>query len=133
MRLSLRQYALALLELEQELGEGKAKEAAKKFVAWLNRRGEGKKLGKIVAAAEKRIREQAGVVEVTITTAHAADVATRGVLQVRAEKIFAPKKVQASFVTDANLIGGVRMQSAEVLYDATLATSVRKLQASLVK
>lgn len=133
MRLSLRQYAVALLELEQELGSEKAKEAGKKFVAWLNRRGEGKKLGEIVAAAEKRIHEQSGTVEVTITTVHEADTATRNFLETRAKKIFVAKKIDVSFVTDANLIGGVKMQSEEILYDASLRTSLRKLETSLTK
>lgn len=133
MRFSLRQYAVALLELEKEVTPEQAHEAGNKFVAWLRRRGEGKMLGAIVAAAEKRIREQSGVVGVTITTAHTADAATRSVLAAQAEKIFTAKKIDASFMTDANVIGGVRMQSEEILYDASFSTSLKKLETSLTK
>ncbi|MDP2838235.1 MAG: hypothetical protein Q8O53_03095, partial [Candidatus Moranbacteria bacterium] len=69
-----------MLDLEKEVGTGKAKEAGKKFVVWINRRGEGKKLGKIVAVAEQSVRECSGVVGVTITTAHQADGATQQTL-----------------------------------------------------
>lgn len=133
MRLSIRQYAVSLLELEKELGEGQSKEAGKKFVAWLNRRGEGKKLGNIIAAAEERVCEQSGVVEVAITTAHEADAMTRDLLETQAKRVFATKKVAMSFMTDAHVLGGVRMQSKEVLYDATLKTSLEQLKISLTK
>ncbi|MDP2837919.1 MAG: F0F1 ATP synthase subunit delta, partial [Candidatus Moranbacteria bacterium] len=66
-------------------------------------------------------------------TAHQADVATQQTLVVWAEKVFAAEKVAASFVTDANLIGGVRMQSKETLYDASFATALRKLETNLTK
>ena len=41
--------------------------------------------------------------------------------------------IEASFVTDPELIGGARMQSDEVLYDMTLSSSIKKLRVGIAK
>lgn len=130
MRLSIPQYAQALLELEKE---GNVAETASRFFTWLARRGEGKKMGRIVKEAERILKMQSGVMEVTITTAEESSVETQGVLRAEAEKIFASQSVDAKFVTDADLIGGVKMRSDSFLYDATLSTAVRKLRIALTR
>ena len=132
MRLSIRQYAQALLDLEQEQGREGVGEQSRRFVAWLSRRGEAKKLGKIVCEAERLIREQSGGAAVRITTAHLADETLQVFLRKQAERIFAGKTIEASFAVDVRLIGGVKMQSEETLYDATLATRLERLGNSLV-
>lgn len=133
MRLSIPQYAQALLELEKGLGEDVAKAAGLKFFSWLNRRGEGKKIGKIVKEAERILKAQSGVTDVVITTAHETSEATKELLRAQAGGVFAGQSVDVRFATDANLIGGVKMRSDEILYDATLSTSVRKLRAALTR
>lgn len=132
MRLSIRQYAQALLDLEREQGAKEAVRSSERFFAWLSRRGEAKKLGKIVREAERLIRERSGTAVVRITTVHSADEALRTLLRKQAKSVFVGKAVETSFATDARLIGGVKMRSEEVLYDATLATRLERLRNSLV-
>ena len=131
MRLSIRQYAQALLDLEREQGAKEAVRSSERFFAWLSRRGEAKKLGKIVREAERLIRERSGTAVVRITTVHSADEALRTLLRKQAKSVFVGKAVETSFATDARLIGGVKMRSEEVLYDATLATRLERLRSSL--
>ena len=133
MRLSIPQYAQALLELEKGMSADAARTAGERFFAWLSRRGEGKKIGKIVKEAERIVRAQSGIAEVTITTAHEADTEMQGALRTQAEKVFAGQSVDARFVTDADLIGGVKMRSDSFLYDATLSNAVRKLRTALLQ
>ncbi|MFZ1720534.1 MAG: F0F1 ATP synthase subunit delta [Candidatus Moraniibacteriota bacterium] len=128
MRLSIPQYAQALLELERE---GGATETASRFFAWLNRRGEGRKAGKIVEVAERLLREQSDIMDVTVTTAQEADTATQELLLAQAETVFVGQKIEARFSTDADVIGGAKFRSESFLYDATLSTAVRKLRTSL--
>jgi F0F1-type ATP synthase delta subunit len=130
MRLSIPQYAQALLELERG---GDATETASRFFAWLNRRGEGRKAGKIVEVAERLLREQSGIMDVTVTTAHEADAATKENLLAEARAVFAGKRIEVRFATDADLIGGVKFRSDSLLYDATLSTAVRKLRMTLTQ
>ncbi len=130
MRLSIPQYATALLELEKE---GNATDTASQFFAWLTRRGEGKKMGKIIKEAERILRAQSGITDVVITTAYEVDGATREMLLKQAKDVFTYQSVDARFVTDGSLIGGMKMRSETVLYDATVSTAVRKLRATLAK
>lgn len=132
MRLSIRQYAQALLDLEREQEGVGATQKSEYFVSWLSRRGESGKLGKIVREAERLIREQSSRAAVRITTAYQADSELRVVLEKEAARVFAGKKVETTFVTDARVIGGSKMQSEEVLYDATLRTRFERLGKSLV-
>ena len=131
MRLSIRQYAQALLDLEREQEGMEVVRKGERFVAWLSRRGEVRKLGKIVREDESLIREQSGRAAVCITTAYQADSALRAVLEKEAARVFAGKKVEVSFATDMRGIGGSKMQSEEVLYDATLRTRFERLGKSL--
>lgn len=131
MRLSIRQYAQALLDLEREQGTDEVTRNAERFFAWLTRRGEAKKLGKIVREAERLVRAQSGVARVRIATAYLADADLEARLEKEAKTLFAGKGVEVSFVTDARLLGGVKMQSEEVLYDATLATRFAEFGKSL--
>lgn len=128
MHLSIPQYAQALLELEKE---GSVAETASRFSAWLSRRGEGRKLRKIVAEAERIVREESGVALVTITTRKETDDVTKESLRTKAGEIFTGKKVEAVFAMDTSVIGGMKMQSETLLYDATLSTAVRKLRTVL--
>ncbi len=131
MRLSIRQYAQALLDLERETPSAETGLMSERFVAWLARRGESKKLAKIVREAERLLCEQRGIAEVTITTARATDASLEALLRTEAQRLFVGQTVEANFATDASLIGGVKMQSQEMLYDATLTTRSRQLGKSL--
>lgn len=133
MRLSIPQYAAALLDLERGASAETVPAIGARFSAWLNRRGEGKKLGKIVAEAERIVREASDIMAVTITTREVADASAQADLRARAEAIFPGKTIEARFVTDALVIGGVKFRSDGLLHDATLATSVRKLRESLTR
>ncbi len=131
MRLSIRQYAQALLDLEREQEGVEVVQKGERFVLWLSRRGEVGKLRSIVREAERLIREQSGRAAVRITTAYQVDSTLRSVLEREAVRVFAGKKVEASFVTDTQVIGGSKMQSEEILYDATLKTRFERLGKSL--
>jgi len=131
MRLSIRQYAQTLLDLEREQGAGEATKVSVRFRTWLSRRGETKKLVEIIREAERLIREQSGVASVRITTAHQADSALRATLEKQAEVVFAGKTIESSFGVDIRLIGGAKMQSEETLYDATLATRLNQFGKNL--
>ncbi len=131
MRLSIRQYAEALLSLEQEIGTGSAEKVGKSFLERLSRTRETGKLSRIVREAEQLVREREKSVEVTITTAHTADTKTKALLIRQAENIFPGKKIEASFMTDTDLIGGMKIQSGEVLYDASVRQELSELKKTL--
>lgn len=133
MRLSIRQYALALLDIEKGMGADEAKGAGERFALWLSRRGEGRKLAKIVAEAETIARDRSNKTEVAITTAFEADQETKGVLTGYAEKLFPGKHVEAKFRSDRDIIGGAEIRSSEKLYDVSVRTAIKKLKSQLAR
>lgn len=133
MRVSIRQYAGALLDLGQGLAPEQAAGAAERFASWLKRRGETEKLPAIVAEAERLIKERAGQVDVEIRSAHTAGAEKEQALYRQAEEIFPGKKIAVKFATDEALLGGARFQSEEVLYDASLSAAVKRMRSSLIQ
>lgn len=133
MRVSIRQYAGVLLDLEQGLAPEQAALAAERFALWLERRGEAKKLPAIVLEAERLLKERAGQVDVEIGSAQATGAEAQARLKSQAEGIFPGKKLAVTFATDETLIGGARFRSAEVLYDASLRAAVKHMRAILTQ
>ncbi|MBI2439324.1 MAG: F0F1 ATP synthase subunit delta [Candidatus Moranbacteria bacterium] len=133
MRLSLRQYANILLALEKEVEPSNAQEMGKSFLKWLSRRGEKKLLPRIMREAEKISRERSGEVAVSIVTREKKDKAEEEQLWSFASKLFPQKKIIARFETDAKNIGGVMIQSEEILFDASLSRNMKELKRTLVR
>lgn len=128
MRLSIRQYALALLDIEKGMGADEARGAGERFALWLSRRGEGRKLAKIVAEAEMIARDRSNKTEVAITTAFEVDQETKGILTGYAEKLFPGKHVEAKFRSDRDIIGGMTIRSSETLYDGSIRQRLSRLK-----
>lgn len=133
MRLSIPQYAEALLDLESEIASDRAALTAENFVSWLARRGESGKLSSIVRQAERLIADRSGVVDVDIISAHQREAEAEMLLIDQAAKIFPGKKVRARFSTNPDLIGGSQFRSEETLYDGSIAGTMKKLRSSLVQ
>ena len=74
MRVSTRQYAQALLTLGEGLDGVHAHVVAKRFSAWISRRGESARLEHILREADRLSCEQEGRVEVSVVTPRPIDV-----------------------------------------------------------
>lgn len=133
MRFSIRQYAEALLELEGEIEAGQASAVAHNFIQRLSRAREGAKLPQIVREAERLLSERKNVMAVDILTACEADADMQKTLRTKAEQLFPGKKIETKFLVDSSLIGGAQFRSDELLYDASIAASVRSLKSILTK
>lgn len=133
MRLSIPQYAEALLDLEKGITPDQAESTAKSFVSWLARRGESKKLPTIVSQAGKMIADRSGIVDVEIVSAKPLEAGREISIIGQAKELFPGKEIRARFVTNPELIGGAQFRSEEVLYDASISGTVKKLRSSLVR
>lgn len=132
MRVSTRQYAQALLTLGEGLDATQANATAKRFVRWLSRRGEAGKLGHILREADRLSCVREGRIEVSVMTPRHLDVATEEIVEKQASQIFPGKKIAVKYKLDEDLLGGVILQSEEMLYDASLSTAMKRLRATLV-
>ncbi len=130
MRLTVTQYAQAL----EELGNDPSSDAAgiaQNFFGLLKRRGELGKASLVVAQMERNREKRDQTLRVRATTAHEASSDTRETIERLAGTVFPHQALQFEYETDERVIGGVRLETDEVLYDATIASKISTLKKSL--
>ena len=128
MRLSVEQYAEALHELGQKEGVSKM---LTNFRALLKRRGEEGRLGAILEALVHKEEESLGILRLTVTTKYEASHESRAQIQKKAESVFPHKKVELVYTIDTKVLGGFKLQGREVIYDSTLAQSLKNISQTL--
>jgi F-type H+-transporting ATPase subunit delta len=133
MRPTVSQYATALEELVSAGAEKGPAQIVENFLGLLRRRGETGKIQAILSRLEKMEADKERKILVTVVTAHEADTETKALLVKKIESLFPGKKAELRFEVDKNVIGGALFRTDEVLYDATLTASMKKLRADLVK
>lgn len=133
MRPTISQYATSLEELSLGATTEESALFVKNFFGFLKHRGEGKKLSAILSHLEKIDNEKERRVIVTVVLAHEADEATKKQLSLQAQKLFPDKKVVLQYTVDAKVIGGATFRTDELLYDATLSTTLNSLKKSFLK
>lgn len=131
MRPTVSQYAQALQEFISDAKPEKVAEISKNFLAFLKRRGEEGKVDSIFKRLEKMEDEKSGHVTVKAITAHELSESMKSSLVTKAQNIFPGKKIELLFSVDPKIIGGAKLRSDEMLYDASLATAVKKLRTRL--
>lgn len=80
---------------------------------------------------KKMILDENGVVEVEATFAFAPDSKAKSELEKKLTQIIG-KKILLKEVVDTSLIGGVKVRTGSILYDATIKGHLEKLKTSLV-
>lgn len=131
MRPTVSQYAQALVELSE--GTADAKTLIGNLFGLLQRRGETEKAASILERLEYLAALKEQRVAVTAVTAHEPTVETKELLAKKATALFPGKKVELSYETDSNVIGGVRFRSEELSYDATIASELASLKKTISK
>ena len=131
MHPTISQYAEALEELTQGAAAGHVADVAKRFLGFLEHRGEQEKIGAIVRHLEKAAAQRDDRVSVAIVTASEATEENKNTFARVADKLFPEKKVTFRYAVDGAVIGGARFSTEELLYDATLAARLRALKNTL--
>ncbi len=130
MRPTVSQYAQALDELSSAaLSEADA--LGKNFVNFLKRRGETDKIGAVLASLERLEQERRGEVAVSVHSAHALNQEMEAVVLKKIATLFPGKKAILSYEVDPTVIGGIRLRSKELLYDATIAQELLSLKKAI--
>ncbi|MEP7162320.1 MAG: F0F1 ATP synthase subunit delta [Candidatus Moraniibacteriota bacterium] len=130
MRISERQLAEAVAELLQEKKETKEL-VFQNLIAFLRRKRLLRRTGKIVESLEKYLNEKEGRLPVIVTTATALSSAEQNKVEKEARMLFPGKKLMLTFREKAALLGGIRIETENTRYDATLSRSLEKLAQTL--
>lgn len=130
MRPTISQYAQALDELSSA-APAEARALGKNFVNLLKRRGETDKVGAVLASLERLEQERRGEVAVSVHSAHALNQEMEAVVLKKIATLFPGKTPVLTYVVDPAVIGGVRLRSKEILYDATLSQELLSLKKAI--
>lgn len=126
MRITERQLAQAFSELLHDT-KGSEHQVTQNFFGYLRKHRLIRKGDKILRAIESYANEKAGILPTAIFTAHTLGDAERRRIEAKARSIFPEKQLTFQYKIEPALLGGIRIETENHLYDATLQRSLRKL------
>ena len=127
MKVTPKQYAIALAQLCEGKSARAIDEVTKEFVAYFSRRGKAKLLPAIFRELEKYINEKSGNIPVTVVSSHPLDEET----VVSLKKAIQKKSGKEPIITrteDKKLVCGVRISMDHVVVDACIRTRIQRLK-----
>lgn len=127
MRTTVSQYAQALHELAQEKSTSEQVMIAEDFFAFLRRKGEAKKLSRIVTKMQQLQDAQSERQRVTVTTAFPVTDELVLVLEMFAKKMFESSSVILDMRTNKTLLGGIVMKTDNHMLDASIARKIKQV------
>ncbi len=125
------QYAQALLELSQESVASEQASVAERFLAFLKRQRETRKLPAILRNLQRLTDEAEGVKRVRMTTSETLDERSLETLTKKIKILLETEKIVLSQQIDPQVLGGVALQTDTELFDGTVRRKLRELRKSL--
>lgn len=117
-------YANQMIAMLEKTASDDHKPLLRAFLAEIYARGHWKWIPDIVKRAKKNLYAKENMIEVTVTSAHTLDQKTiNGYLQ----KVLPERKVITTLKIDTTLIGGVRLETEDMLWDITLSGQIQQL------
>ena len=126
------QYAQVLMQLSQESPASAWPAVSAQFLSFLNRRKEIKKLPAILRNFERLSDEVTGVKRVQVTTATTLNYAVMQSLTHQIKQLFATENIALDSRIDAQIIGGLKLQTETELYDTTIRKRLSELKKVLL-
>ena len=121
-----KQFAEALYEVTKGLKGKDLDQALFSFAELLVRSHKLKQADRIIAEYVKYAKQQEGVVEIEITSAHELDQKTLDQIK----QVFG-KKVNEQQLVDESILGGVSIKMEDKILDATVKTQLKQLKKAL--
>jgi len=128
MRLSVKQYALALHELLQE---GDKEKILTHFRAYLLERGEAEKFVPVLQGVINLEETFHNVERLTVFTKYVVDTKEQAVIEKKIAILYPGKHLDLTYILDESLIGGFRIQGKDTSYDQTLANTLNQFSQTL--
>ena len=132
MRIAEAKLVQAVGELQQE-GRVTGAALARAFGAFLRWKRLMHRGGKISRALAAYTQEQSGIIPVHVTSAHSLAPAEQARVKQDAARLLgkAGHTTAVEFRQDQALIGGLRLETSDARYDATIARGIKELRKSL--
>jgi F-type H+-transporting ATPase subunit delta len=131
--LRTKQLAAVLLDLTNGATEEESRKTVKEFAAYLAKKGLLKKAGKIMEEYATLYNTKHSVVDATVTLVARLDEKNRMDLREALKKKHDAREVHILEKVDQRLIGGMKIQIGDTVYDSSIQNSLNQLQAQLLK
>lgn len=128
-----KELAAALLDLTDGKTEEESKKALKEFAAYLGKKGLLSKVNPIIEEYRELYNKKHTIVEATVTLVSRLDEKTRIELREALKKKHKAREVHMLEKVDQRLIGGMKIQIGDTVYDSSIQNSLKQLQAQLLK
>jgi F-type H+-transporting ATPase subunit delta len=128
MKTTASQYAQALHELSKETSAADQSKMAADFLYLMRRKGESKKLARIVKKLEQLQDAQSQTKQVSVTTAFPVSDELAKSLEVFAKEVFESPSVVMNMRTDSALLGGVVMKTDNQMVNASVAGNMKDMR-----
>lgn len=130
---SAKHLALVLLEMTDGKETENITKALKEFAAYLAKEGLLGETETIFPEYQKLYNEKHGIVEVTVTLVERLPEKTRLDLREALKKKFKAKEVHMLEKVDQRILGGMKIQIGDMVYDSSLKNTLTQLEAQLLK
>lgn len=125
-KLTVSQYAKILFDVTQNLKGESLSKAVSEFVLFVRKNQAWKRMPEIVEAFQKYARRQEGWVELNVTAAH--ELSEKMLEEIK--KQFGGK-ADVKLSEDKSLIGGIKVQTDNKIFDASVKTQLQKMKETL--
>ncbi len=132
MRIAEAQLVRAAGELAKE-GTLKGSEIARSIMRLLRRKRMSRRLGKVERALGLYSEEESRTLSVLVTSARTLEAAVRAEIENQATTLLGKSdwKATLEFREDPKLIGGIRIETADMRYDQSVSRALGELHKSL--
>lgn len=133
MRIAEAQLVRAVGELQKE-GGVTDRDLADVFGRFLRLKRLGRRAGKILRALDAYVETESGILAITATSARPLSPTERQQVAASAAGLLGKTGCQVAieFREEPVVIGGIRLETSGVRYDATIARSLQTLHTSLI-
>jgi F-type H+-transporting ATPase subunit delta len=125
--ISAQDYAIALYEITTGASKAELEKVISAFVQMLFKAGKLKQADKIIKEFIRYSKKQAGIIDITITTARDIDAKTVALI-----KSAFGKSVEAELLVDPAQLGGIKIKTENTILDGSLRTQLLRLKQQLI-
>ena len=130
---STKNLAHALLEMTDGKTEGEIKKALKEFAEYLGKKGLISEMDELTKEYRTLYNRKHNIVEATVTLIERLSEKTRLELREALKRKYKAKEVHMLEKVDARLLGGMKIQVGDEIYDSSLKNALRQLETQLLK
>jgi len=133
MKVSAKQYAIALYELLADKNESEISGIVKKFVDYIKKAGDTKNIQDIMKQFVKIYNKNNNIVTAQVTTAHELSREQQDKVNEFIASHYGAKKVELENIIDKKIKGGIIVKVDDEVLDGSVLSRLRKITLALAK